>query len=208
MDKHRLVRVFDKQADTWDRRRKKRTLDTKWREKLLGDAKGRVLEVAVGAGGNFQFYKRNVQVTALDFSPMMIGKARRAAEEYGIQTEFHVGDIETVELPERTFDTVVSTLSMCAYAEPLRVLQQMNRWCADDGHLLLLEHGTSSVLPLTWLQNLLDPLQVRTIGCHANRDILGLVSHSPLVIEQHESHLFGMFHLIWARPSRREGGSN
>ncbi|MCL6444919.1 MAG: class I SAM-dependent methyltransferase [Alicyclobacillus sp.] len=202
MDKHRLVQVFDRQADTWDRRRKKRTIDTKWRERLLRDAKGRILEVAVGAGGNFQFYKPDVQVTALDFSPMMIEKAKRASEEYDIPTEFHVGDIETVELPEKAFDTVVSTLSLCAYSDPLRVLQQMNQWCADDGRILLLEHGKSSLLPLTWLQNLLDPVQVRTIGCHINRDILGLVAHSPLIIEKHESHFFGVFHLIWARPSR------
>jgi ubiquinone/menaquinone biosynthesis C-methylase UbiE len=202
VDKQRLVRVFDRQADTWDRRRKKRTIDTKWRERLLRDAKGRILEVAVGAGGNFQFYKPDVQVTALDFSPMMIEKAKRASEEYGIPTEFHVGDIETVELPEKAFDTVVSALSLCAYSNPLRVLQQMNRWCTDDGRILLLEHGKSSVLPLTWLQNLLDPLQVRIIGCHANRDILGLVSQSPLIIEQHETHLFGTIHLIWAKPGR------
>lgn len=102
---------------------------------------------------------------------------------------------------------MVSTLSMCAYVDPIRVLQQMNRWFADHGRILLLEHGKSSVLPIAWLQDLFDPLQVRTIGCHTNRDILGLVSRSPLIIEQHESHLFGMIHLIWAKPSRKEGGS-
>lgn len=119
MEKQRLVQVFDKQADKWDRRRKKRKIDSKWRQKLLQDAKGRVLEIAVGAGGNFQFYRRDVQVTAFDFSPLMVERAKRAAEEYGIQAEIYVGDAETVELPERAFDTVVSTLSLCAYSDPL-----------------------------------------------------------------------------------------
>lgn len=200
MEKDRLIRVFDKQADTWERRRKKRSMDREWRQKLLSGATGNTLEVAVGAGGNFQFYKPDVKVTALDFSPMMIEKARRAAEEYGILSEFHVGDIERVTLPEKSFDTVVSTLSLCAYSDPLQVLHQMNNWCKDDGYILLCEHGKSSFAPLNWLLNVIDPIQIRAVGCHLNRDILGLLSRSPLRVERMESHFFGMINLIWARP--------
>ena len=200
MDKQRLVRMFDKQADMWERRRKKRTVDSKWRQRLLEGATGKILEVAVGAGGNFQFYSPDVEVTAFDFSPMMIDRAKLAAAEYQIRASFQVGDIENVQLPEKSFDTVVSTLSMCAYADPLMVLHQLNRWCKNDGRILLLEHGTSSIAPLNWFFNLLDPLQMKTIGCHLNRNIMSLVSMSPLCIEHFESHFFGMVHLIWAKP--------
>lgn len=153
-------------------------------------------------GGNFQYYHSDVDVTAIDFSRVMIQRAMRAAEDYGIQATFYEGDTETIDLPDGAFDTVVSTLSMCAYDDPLRVLRQMNRWCSDDGRILLLEHGKSSVAPLSWVQGLIDPIQYRTNGCHANRDILEILSQSPLVIERHESHWLGAVHLIWARPNR------
>lgn len=201
MEKERLVQVFDKQADMWERRRKQRSVDTKWRQQLLKSAKGEILEVAVGAGGNFQFYKSAAKVTALDFSPMMINKAKHAAQEHRIEAEFHVGDIENVDLPAKSFDTVVSTLSLCAYSNPLHVLRQMNHWCKDDGYVLLCEHGKSSFAPLNWALNIINPIQIRTAGCHLNRDIIGLLSRSPLRIERMESHFLGMVHLIWARPN-------
>ncbi len=141
-------------------------------------------------------------MTGIDFSPMMIDKAKRAAAEYSVQAEFLVGDIEAVEIPEEGFDTVVSTQSLCAYSDPLRVLHRMSRWCADTGRILLYEHGKSNVAGVTWLLDLLDPIQLRTVGCHLNRDILGLMSQSPLRVEHYESHLLGMVHVIWARPTR------
>ncbi len=66
------------------------SMDREWRQKLLLDATRNTLEIAVGAGGNFQFYKPDVKVTALDFSPMMIEKAQRAAKEYRISSVFHI----------------------------------------------------------------------------------------------------------------------
>jgi ubiquinone/menaquinone biosynthesis C-methylase UbiE len=202
MEKHQLIRKFDKQADKWDKRRRKRTIDTKWRKELLADARGRVLEIAVGAGGNFPFYNKNVHVTAVDFSPLMIMKAKGAAYENGIQAEFFVGDIEEMDFPERAFDTVVTTLSICAFSDPVQVLQRISRWCADDGYILMLEHGKSSIPVIAWIQNILDPLQFYMFGCHANRDITKLLSASPLYIEKHDRRLFNMVHLIWARPSQ------
>ncbi len=202
IDNERLVKVFDKQADKWDRRRRKQTLDSKWRRQLLAGARGQVLEIAVGAGGNFAYYDRSVHVTALDFSPLMVEKAKGAAKENRIEADFFVGDIAAADFPEGAYDTVVSTLSMCAYSDPVWVLEQMNRWCREDGQILLLEHGKSAFTPLAWLQNLVDPLQVRMVGCHANRDIEGILNASPLKVERHERHFFGMVDMVWARSSR------
>ena len=152
-----MVRLYDKQADRWDRRRQKRTMDTRWRRQLLADARGEVLEIAVGAGGNFPFYDASVRVTAVDISPEMVARARNAAAACGITAECMTGDIEELDFPARAFDTVVSTLSLCSYTDPESVLARMSRWCKEDGRVLLLEHGRSSVSPLAGLQTILDP---------------------------------------------------
>ena len=52
-----------------------------WRQRLWAHVIGpRVLEVGVGTGKNFPYYPRDVQVTAIEFSPKMLDIARRKAE--------------------------------------------------------------------------------------------------------------------------------
>lgn len=43
-----------------------------WRKKLLKKAKGKILEVGVGTGKNFDFYPAGADVTAIDFAEKMI----------------------------------------------------------------------------------------------------------------------------------------
>ncbi len=66
-----------------------------------------------------------------------------------------------------------------------------------------MEHGKSSFQLLNPMLNLFDPLYVRFIGCHANRDISELLRQSQLRIDRHEQHWAGMVHLFWARPVRQ-----
>ena len=136
------------------------------------------------------------------FSPAMLAKAKAANDrQFGLRAEFQQGDIDTLALPARAFDTVVSTLSLCAYRDPAAVLAKMNAWCRPGGQVLLLEHGLSSFAPLAALQRLFDPLAYRFVGCHQNKDIRGLIEASPLVVERAERMMAGMAHLVWCRAS-------
>lgn len=171
-----------------------------WRHKLLQHAEGKVLELAVGAGANFQYYPSNVKVTAIDFSPEMIKKAKQAAEMERIQTNFILSDIEGLEFPENSFDTIVSTLSFCGYEDPVKMFNQLSRWCKPTGQVLLMEHGISSNAVLSFGQKLINPIHVRLIGCHQKRDIVRLIQDSDLSIQKAENHWKSIFHLIWATP--------
>lgn len=203
LERQKLVTLFDKQARKYAKRRHKQSFDVKWRRTLLQSARGRILEVAVGAGVNFQFYPKSAEVTAVDLSPAMLEEAGEAADEYGIQADLIASDIEDLTFPPASFDTVISTLALCAYPNPVRVLNLFNRWCKEDGHVLLLEHGISSSRPIAWIQNKIDPWQVKKVGCHANREILKIVSDSDLVVEKRESHFRESIHLIWAKPTNK-----
>lgn len=142
LEKTKLVRIFDKQAAQYDKRRED-PKQRKWREKLIGSAAGEVLEIAVGAGANFPYYPSGVSITATDFSEGMLDKARKAAANYPLDIRFICSDTEELSFPEQSFDTVISTLSMCSYQNPMLVLRNMRRWCKPDGKLLLMEHGIS-----------------------------------------------------------------
>lgn len=201
MNKANQIRSFDKQAVKYEKMRKKPGADYAMRRDLLASANGRILELSVGAGANFSVYPKDVHVTAVDFSSAMINKAREAAEEAGISAEFIVGDIETLDFPEQSFDTVVSTLSICSYAIPVSVMNNMNKWCKPNGHILMLEHGISKSKIYSWVQKKGTNIWFSWKGCHLNRDILDMVSKSNLKITRQKSYMLQSVHLIWAKPS-------
>lgn len=200
----RQVRIFNKQAKMYDKKRMKQELGD-LRARLLSGARGRVLELGVGAGANFPYYRPDVELTAVDFSPAMIEKALAANDlHYGLHVSFIVGDVEELSLPEQSFDTVVSTLSLCAYRNPDKVLINLSRWCKPEGQVLLIEHGLSASKAISFAQRMLDPLAYRLVGCHHNRDIRGLVQAAPLQIDKAERYMAGMLHVLWCTPSAAE----
>ncbi|CAN7513859.1 class I SAM-dependent methyltransferase [Paenibacillus sp. LjRoot153] len=201
MSKEKLIRKFDKQSNLYEKRRKKQS-ERKWRSTLLGSAKGDVLEIAVGAGANFNFYPKDVKVTAVDFSSEMLSKAKVSAAESGIMATFVQSDIELLSFPENSFDTIVSTLSFCGYDNPIQLLDSLNTFCKPDGQILLLEHGLSSNRWMNRTQKLMEPLFNRLVGCHLDRDIMDILEKSKVRVHRVERYIYNTIHLVWATPNK------
>jgi len=199
MDKTKQVRLFDKQAVKYSRRNEGMML-RQWRQDLLRHAKGEVLELAVGAGANFPYYPAGVKITATDFSPEMLKKARAAATEHDLDAQFMLADIDKLEFPDHSFDTIVSSLSFCSYEQPLKVMEKIKRWCKPDGNILMIEHGISSYAVVSIIQRTLDPLLFRFIGCHHTRNIPEFIRQSGMLITHEESHMLNMVHLLRVKP--------
>ncbi len=197
----KLVRKFDKQARIYELRRKKLT-EKLWRERLVGSAKGLVLEIGVGAGANFPFYPKDIEVTAVDFSKEMLIRAKEAAIECGVRAKFEMMDIEYQEFPENTFDTIVSTLTFCGYNDPVTLLNKINKWVKPDGLILLMEHGISSNKVIGSIQKVVDPLFLKLVGCHQNREMNRILQQSGMNIIKAERHFMDMVHLVWAKPKK------
>ncbi|QJD82907.1 class I SAM-dependent methyltransferase [Cohnella herbarum] len=201
MDKQKLIRKFDNQSQIYEMRRKKQS-ERKWREKLIGSAKGKVLEVAVGAGANFCFYPKDVDVTAVDFSAAMLSKAQESAAASQVRATFIQSDIESISFPDNSFDTIVSTLSFCGYEYPVKVLESFSRWCKPGGQILLMEHGLSSNRWIGSTQKIIEPLFQRVVGCHLNRNMINIFQQSRIHIHHMERYKFNIFHLVWASPNK------
>ncbi|MEH7235021.1 class I SAM-dependent methyltransferase [Bacillus sp. JJ1562] len=200
MNIERQVEIFNKQAGKYYHRAKQKNMDFRLRSKLLQSVTGDILELSVGAGMNFQFYPKRSRVTAVDFSPLMIDRAKIVATEQRREVDFRIGNVEEIVLPEKNYDTVISTLSLCSYPHPEKVLKRMASWCKEDGKILLYEHGISTNSFLAWLQNKTNSIYMKKVGCHMNRDILKLVQESPLSIVKSEHYMLNAVHLIWAKP--------
>jgi SAM-dependent methyltransferase len=96
-------------------------------------AGARVLEVGCGPGHLSIRLARHhgLEVTGLDLDPAMITRARantdRPATDDQHQPEFLVGDVAALAFPDRSFDLVVSTLSMHHWADPAAGLAEIGR---------------------------------------------------------------------------------
>jgi ubiquinone/menaquinone biosynthesis C-methylase UbiE len=201
MEKTKLIQKFNKQASKYAKKRKKQEQNI-WRKKMFQSVKGKTLEVAVGAGMNFAFFPKSIEYVGVDFSPKMIEQAKEAAIEHGINAEFVLSDVESLNFPENSFDTIVSSGSLCSYEDPIHVLNLFSQWCKEDGQVLLMEHGLFSVPALAWIQMKLDDFAVKAIGCHQNRDIIDIVKQSNLIIHKHERAFLGYLYFIWASPQK------
>lgn len=194
-----LIRKFDKQSNKYNKRRNNHHI-SKLRKRIFQDAKGVVLEVGIGPGLNFPFYNRDVRLTGLDFSHKMLEIARDASKSYPFESTFIRADVEAVEFHENTFDTIVSSGTLCAYQEPVHTLNNFQRWCKPEGQILLLEHGISTTKSIAYLQKTINPLALKFVGCHQNRNITEIIKKSPLKMVKEERYLAGSLYLIWAKP--------
>jgi ubiquinone/menaquinone biosynthesis C-methylase UbiE len=132
----------------------------------------------------------------------MLNRAKEAAADVGIQAEFVLSNIESLSFPDDSFDTIVSTLTLCGYEDPLAVLKKFNKWCKCDGQILLMEHGISSNRFVGYLQTAIDPVFIKVVGCHLNRNMTQILQKSSIQINKMEHYMLGAVHLIWATPNK------
>jgi SAM-dependent methyltransferase len=91
-----------------------------------------VLEVGCGPGHlSIRLARHGLEVTGLDLDPAMIARARVNADRPGNSDQprpsFVVGDVAALAFPDRSFDLVVSTLSMHHWADPAAGLTEIGR---------------------------------------------------------------------------------
>ena len=170
------------------------------RYEILQRASGKVLDVAVGTGKNLRYYPGTCQITAVDMSPAMLKIARRRADSLCLDITLLMMDAEAIGFHDKSFDTVVSSLTLCTFPEPIAALQEMARVCRTNGSILLVEHGRSDCKRLGRWQDRRADRHAAKVGCHWNRDPFEIVLRAGLKVIDARRTFFGIFHLIEAMP--------
>lgn len=143
------------------------------RERLLGAAFGRVLEIGVGSGCNLPFYPRDVEgVRGVDPSPELLAMAHRHAAWVHFPVELIEGRAEDLPLADRSVDCAVMTWTLCSVADPMHALAEIRRVLEPDGRLLFIEHGRSPEPGVRRWQNRINPVWRRLAGgCNLDRPV-------------------------------------
>lgn len=160
-----------------------------YRERVVGAADGRVLEIGIGSGRNLLLYPARVErVIGLDPSPQLLAMAREAAWVTGRHIDLLEGSAAGIPLEKASVDTVVSTWSLCSIADAPRALAEMLRVLKPGGRFLFVEHGRAPDAGVRWWQDRLTPIWQRLSGgCHLNRAIAELIEGAGFNIERLET---------------------
>jgi ubiquinone/menaquinone biosynthesis C-methylase UbiE len=149
------------------------------RERLVGGAHGRVLEVGIGTGLNLAHYDKSrvTRLIGLDPGAGMHRLAMRRARRSGLVVELVPLSAESIPLPDASVDSIVMTYTLCSIADPAAALREMRRVLVPGGRLLFSEHGLAPEESVRRFQRRVQPYWMRIAGgCHLDRDIPGLIA--------------------------------
>jgi ubiquinone/menaquinone biosynthesis C-methylase UbiE len=110
----------------------------------LGEGKGRaVLDVASGTGVvSLLLHDIGFNVTGLDFSEAMLGRARAKIEKKGAAVRFVLGDAEQTLEPDASYDAVVNRHLVWTLVNPETAFAEWFRVLQPGGSLLIVDADT------------------------------------------------------------------
>jgi ubiquinone/menaquinone biosynthesis C-methylase UbiE len=96
----------------------------------------RVLDVAAGNGNaTLAAARRWADVTALDYVPSLLERAKERAKAERLAIRFQEGDAENIPFPEESFDVVLSTFGVMFSPNQERVASELLRVCTKGGKI-------------------------------------------------------------------------
>jgi ubiquinone/menaquinone biosynthesis C-methylase UbiE len=150
------------------------------RQRVAGEAFGRVLEIGIGSGLNLPFYGRGVEhLTGVDPSAALLAKASRRAQWVGFPVRLLEGSAEQLPLASASIDTVVSSWTLCSIPQVEAALAEIARVLRPGGRFWFVEHGLAPEPRVAQIQHALTPFWRRIAGsCHLNRPIARLLQQA------------------------------
>jgi ubiquinone/menaquinone biosynthesis C-methylase UbiE len=197
----RIRRIFDKQAPKYDRAMAQfeRLLFAGTREWACSRAEGDVLEIAVGTARNLDHYPDGTKLTGVELSPEMAELGRGRAQELGREIDIRVGDAESLEFGNESFDTVVCTFGLCTIPDARAAVAEAMRVLRPGGRFVLAEHVRSPNPVVRTIQRILDPLAHRFGGDNLLREPLEPLGEAGFEVEELERSKAGYVELVAAR---------
>ena len=140
----------------------------------------RILEVGVGTGINAPLYPSNCQVTGIDFSALMLEKARERVERKGLRNvRLLEMDAANLSFPDNSFDIVYAPYVISVVPDPVQVVREMRRVCRPGGKFIVLNHFKSPNPLLARVERAISPFTVH-IGFKSDLDLPGFLAQANI----------------------------
>ena len=161
------------------------------RAKVVPHASGDILELGCGGGTNLQFYDWSQvrSLSGVDPSPELLGRAQVALLRSGRSANSANGIAEALPFENSSFDSVVTTFTLCSVQDPTAALSEVRRVLRPGGRLIFLEHGKAPEPAAANWQNRIEPVWKHIAGgCHLTRPVTGAISDAGFVCDAPQGH--------------------
>jgi SAM-dependent methyltransferase len=166
----------------------------------------RALAIADGEGRNgIWLAEQGLRVTAVDFSPVALNKARRLAMSRGVALDFIQADLASWDWEENSFDVVAAIFIQFAAPELRAAIFRGIRCTLVPGGLLLLQgyrpeqiqYGTGGP---PHAENMYTPAMLRE--AFSDLEVVSLIEHDSIVQEGSGHHgLSALVDLVARKPA-------
>lgn len=158
------------------------------RERVCSGLSGRVLELGFGSGLNVPFYPAGVTgVSAVEPADLGWKLAAERVAAARVPVTRAALDGQALPFPDDSFDTALSTWTLCTIPDIDAALAEVQRVLVPGGTFHFVEHGLAPDPRVQRWQHRLDPIQQRIAGgCHLDRNIRGLIQSAGFGIRDIE----------------------
>ena len=155
------------------------------RERVCEGLSGRVIEIGFGSGLNVPFYPSSVSsVSAIEPADLAWRLAQKRVGASPIDVERAGLDGQSLPFEDDSFDTALSTWTLCTIPNVRQALSEVRRVLKPGGTLHFVEHGLAPDEKVQKWQNRFNGLQMKLFGgCHLNRPIVPLLTDAGFTIK-------------------------
>lgn len=153
---------------------------------LFQGMKGRVLFVAVGTGTDIRHFPPGREIVGVDISREMLRRAESHRAGYRGSLELIEADAMNLGFADASFETVVTSCTMCSVPDPIRALRELYRVLRPGGEILMFEHVRSSNLLMGLALDLMT-LWTRRKGTEMNRDTVANARKAGFILRRIDS---------------------
>jgi len=156
------------------------------RQRVCDGLEGEVVEIGFGSGLNVPFYAATVQrVAAVEPADTGWKLASKRVAASQVPVERAGLDGQSLPFPDNSFDSALSTWTMCTIPDLDAALAELRRVLKPGGTIHFVEHGLAPDENVRRWQHRCEPVQKRVFGgCHLTREVVPSLKSAGFTIRE------------------------